>query len=94
MLNKADLVANIAEKTGETKAATERFVNAFQDLIIETVSKGEDVRLSGFASFTPATRAARTVKNPQTGESMEVPEKKTVRIKPLKKFVDSVRVKD
>lgn len=91
MLNKAALISEVAERTGETKAATERFVSTLQDVIIETVAGGEDVRLTGFVAFTPATRAAREMKNPRTGETIDVPETKVVRVRPLKRFQDEVK---
>lgn len=90
VLNKATLIDEVAEATGSSKAATERFLNAFQDKIIESVARGEEVKLTGFAAFTPATRAARTMKNPRTGEDLDVPAAKTVRIRALKRFRDAI----
>lgn len=94
ILNKATLIDEVAEITGSSKAATERFLNAFQDQIMSAVARGEEVKLTGFAAFTPATRAARTMKNPRTGEDLEVAAAKTVRIRPLKKFRDAIAEAD
>lgn len=91
MLNKAALIGEVAERTGESKAATERFLAALQDVVIETVAGGDEVKLTGFAAFAPTTRAARRMKNPRTGEDISVPETKTVRIRPLKHFQDAVK---
>lgn len=90
ILNKAGLIEHLAEETGQTKAQAERFLLAFQDKVIDAVANGEDVKLTGFASFEPVTRAARTMRNPRTGDSLEVPETKSVRIRPLKRFKDAI----
>lgn len=90
VLNKAALINEVAEATGNTKAATERFLVAFQDSVVGAVARGEEVKLTGFAAFAPVTRSARVMKNPRTGEDLNVPEAKTVRIRPLKHFRDAV----
>lgn len=90
ILTKSDLVAQVAEKTGSTKAATERFITALQDTVIEAVVEGKEVKLTGFAAFAPSVRAARTMKNPQTGEDLDVPETKVVKIRPLGEFRERV----
>lgn len=90
MLNKSSLVSEVAERTGESKAATERTLEALQDVIIEAVADGQKVQLTGFAAFAPADRAARKMKNPRTGEDINVPASRTVRIRPLKRFKDEV----
>lgn len=90
VLNKTALINEVAEATGSSKAATERFLAAFQDSVISAVTRGDEVKLTGFAAFAPVTRAARVMKNPRTGEPLDVPEAKTVRIRPLKHFRDSI----
>lgn len=90
VINKPDLIASVAEETGFSKSDTEKFVNAFQKTIIDSVSEGSKVKLSGFATFESVTRAARTTKNPRTGEDVSVPEKQAVRIRAMKNFRDRV----
>jgi DNA-binding protein HU-beta len=90
VLNKTALISEIAEATGSTKAATERFLNAFQDSVVDSVARGEEVKLTGFAVFSPVTRAARIMKNPRTGEDLAVAEAKSVKIRPLKHFRDAI----
>lgn len=94
VLNKSGLINELAEATGTSKAAAERFLNAFQDSVIAAVARGEEVKLTGFAAFAPVTRSARIMKNPRTGEPLSVPEAKTVRIRPLKHFRDAISDKD
>lgn len=88
--NKAAIINEVAEATGQSKAATERFLIALQNTIIGAVAGGEEVKLTGFAAFAPSVRLARTIRHPQTGDMLDVPEAKTVRIRPLKNFRDAV----
>ena len=90
MLSKSELIAEVAESSGESKAAVERVLTAFQDTIIDNVVAGEKVNVSGFVSFSPEVRQARTMRSPQTGEPIDVPETKVVRIRPLKHFKETV----
>ena len=72
-MNKAELIAAIAAKTGNTKKAAEEFVNAFVSTVTESLEKGDKVQLVGFGSFETKVRAARKGKNPQTGAEMKIP---------------------
>lgn len=90
VLNKPDLIADIAKKTGNSKAETERFLNAFEETVIDSVANGTEVKISGFAAFATTISPARTMKNPLTGKDFDVPEKQVARIRPLKRFKDSV----
>ena len=65
-MNKAELVAAIAAKTGDTKKAAEASVNAFVEAVTESLVKGDKVQLVGFGSFEVRKRAARKGRNPQT----------------------------
>ena len=65
-MNKAELVAAIAAKTGESKKATEAAVNAFTEVVSEALKGGDKVQLVGFGSFEVRKRAARKGRNPQT----------------------------
>lgn len=72
-MNKADLIAAIAAKTGETKKSAEASVNAFVDVITESLVEGDKVQLVGFGSFEVRKRAARKGRNPQTKEEIKIP---------------------
>jgi DNA-binding protein HU-beta len=89
-LNRRELVAALAERTGSEKKATDAFLSAFTDVITDTVSKGEPVAISGFAKFARVERAARMGRNPATGEAIQIPASKKARITPLKAFKDAV----
>ncbi len=71
--NKSDLVNKIAQKSNLTKAQSEAAVNAFQDVLVEALRSGEGLRLTGVLSATRVKRAARTGRNPRTGETIEIP---------------------
>ena len=71
-MNKAELVAAVAEKTDFTKKDAELAINALVASIEEALVKGEKVQLIGFGTFETRERAARMGKNPQTGEAVEI----------------------
>ena len=75
-MNKAELVAAVAAKTGDTKKAAEASLEAFIAAVKETLKKGEKVQLVGFGSFEVRKRAARKGRNPQTKEEIKIPASK------------------
>ena len=75
-MNKAELIAAVAAKTGETKKSTEASVNAIVDVITSTLVSGDKVQLVGFGSFEVRKRAARKGRNPQTKEEIKIPASK------------------
>ena len=92
-MNKADLIAAIAAKTGETKKSAEASVNAFVDVITESLVKGDKVQLVGFGSFEVRKRAARKGRNPQTKEEIKIPASKAPVLKAGKALKDLVNKK-
>ena len=78
--NKSDLVSKIAQKSNLTKAQAEAAVNAFQDVFVEAMQSGEGLKLTGLFSAERVKRAARTGRNPRTGEIIEIPATYGVRI--------------
>ena len=92
-MNKAELVAAVAAKTGETKKAAESTVNAFVEVITEELAKGEKIQLVGFGSFEVKKRAARKGRNPQTGEEIKIPASKAPAFKAGKALKDAVNKK-
>jgi DNA-binding protein HU-beta len=89
-LNKRDLAAAIAERTGREKRDVEALLNEFVATVTDTVATGEPVVLTGFAKFIRVQRGPRMARNPQTGAPVKVPAKKAARITPLKAFKDAV----
>lgn len=72
-LNKSELVSAIASKADLSKADAEKALNAFQEVLIESLGKGEAVKVTGLLSVERVERAARTGRNPRTGEAIEIP---------------------
>ncbi len=75
-MNKSELIAAIAAKTGETKKDAEATLNAFIDVVTNALVKGDKVQLVGFGSFEVRKRAARKGRNPQTKEEIKIPASK------------------
>lgn len=73
-MNKQDIIARIAEKSGLTKKDVETVVNAVLEEITEALRAGEKVQFVGFGTFETRKRSARTGRNPQTGETINIPE--------------------
>jgi DNA-binding protein HU-beta len=83
---KQDIAEAMLEHGGDlqTKAEAERALDAVRDSLVELLSKGTDVFVSGLGTFKIRQSKARRVRNPQTGERMEVPPKQVVRFVPAK----------
>ena len=71
-MNKQELAAVVAAKSGLTKVDAEKAVKAFVEAVVEEVAKKGAVRLVGFGTFEARERAARTGRNPQTGKAIEI----------------------
>lgn len=71
-MNKNELIESIASSTGETKRVVSDVLNATLDTIEGAVKKGDRVSLPGFGTFERRARAARTARNPRTGEEIKV----------------------
>ncbi|MCI8392511.1 MAG: HU family DNA-binding protein [Clostridia bacterium] len=89
-MNKSDLIAAIAAKTGETKKSAEASLNAMTEAITEALVKGDKVQLVGFGSFEVRKRAARKGRNPQTKEEIKIPASKAPVFKAGKALKDLV----
>lgn len=90
-MNKADLINALAAKNEISKKDAERAVNAVLDLIGDALKNGDKVQIMGFGSFEVKERAARTGKNPATGESIQIAASKAIVFKAGKALKDSVQ---
>ena len=75
-MTKQEIVDAVSEATGLTKVETETVMNGVMTTITESLARGERVELRGFGAFSVRQREARTGRNPRTGASVEVAEKK------------------
>ncbi|MBM9463764.1 HU family DNA-binding protein [Aeromicrobium sp. YIM 150415] len=72
-LSRNDLVAALAEQAGVTKTDADKVLSAFSDVVLDAVSKGDKVSIPGILSVERVERAARTGRNPATGETIDIP---------------------
>jgi DNA-binding protein HU-beta len=89
-LNRKELVAAVAARSGVEPRQVDSVVRDLTDVITSTVAGGEVVNISGFAKFAKVERAARMGRNPATGETIRIKASKKARITPLKAFKDAV----
>ena len=89
-MNKADLVAAVAEKAGISKKDSEKAVNAAFDAITEALVAGDKVQLVGFGAFETKERNARVGRNPKTKEEIQIPASRVPAFKAGKALKDAI----
>ena len=89
-MNKTELIAAVAAKTGLTKKDAEKVVNATIDTITESLVNGDKVNVSGFGIFEVKAREARIGRNPRTKETIQIPASKLPAFKAAKALKDTV----
>lgn len=89
-MNKTELIAAVAAKTGITKKDAENIVSVTFDTIAQELFKGEKVQVSGFGIFEVKHREARVGRNPHTKEAIEIPASKVPAFKAAKALKDKV----
>ena len=81
-MNKSELIAAIVEETKFDKKEAEAFLKSFTENVAKALEKGEDVQLVGFGTFSVVERAARSGRNPKTGETITISASKLPKFKP------------
>lgn len=89
-MNKKELIDSVVARTGESRRSVAGVIDATIDQIQKQVKKGDKVTLPGFGTFSRRARAARTARNPRTGESIKVKASKVPAFKPGAGFKDVV----
>ncbi|HEX2998900.1 MAG TPA: HU family DNA-binding protein [Armatimonadota bacterium] len=89
-MNKSDLVAAVAQKTGLKRSDADAAVGAVVDTIREQLNQGDEVSIIGFGTFGVRSRAERTGRNPRTGEAITISASKTPVFRPGKALKDSL----
>ena len=89
-MNKTELIAAIAEKAELSKKDSEKALKAFVDVVTEELKKEHKIQLVGFGTFEVSSRGARTGRNPQTGEEMEIAACKAPKFKAGKALKDAI----
>ena len=90
-MNKAALVEAVHEVLGGTKVQAEQVVDTVVMSIISTLKKGEEVSIAGLGIFSAKMRAARTARNPRTGDMVQVPAMRVPKFRAAKALKDAVR---
>ena len=90
-MNKSELVESVAKKADLSKADAGRALDAMIESITKTLKKGDTVSLVGFGTFSVKKRAARTGRNPATGETIKIKASKTPAFKAGKGFKDAIK---
>ena len=89
-MNKTELIAAVAEKTGLTKKDAERVINATFEAVTASLVKGDKVAVSGFGGFEVKAREARVGRNPRTKETIQIPATRLPAFKAAKALKDAV----
>lgn len=89
-MNRADLVARVAETTGLPKSTADMAVNTIFNALTDSLAQGEGVAIAGFGNFTVKARAARKGRNPKNGEEIDIPAANVPGFKAGKALKDAV----
>jgi DNA-binding protein HU-beta len=89
-MKKSELIASVAGKASIAKVDAEAAIDALLETITEAMKNGQSVSFSGFGSFSTAIRPARSVRNPRTGEAIELEATKVVKFKVGKNLKEEV----
>ncbi len=90
-MNKAELVEEVSGEVGLSKRWTQKVIDAIVGTIGDTLAAGEKTTLIGFGTFRVIQRKARTGRNPQTGETIQIPAKKVPKFVPGKTLKEKVK---
>ena len=90
-MTKADIVTEIAKRTGVEKVQIQAIVETFMEEVENSLSRGENVYLRGFGSFIIKTRAEKVARNIYKNTTITIPEHKIPAFKPAKTFVAKVK---
>ena len=89
-MNKTELIAAVAERSGMTKKDAERVINATFETVTASLATGEKVAVSGFGNFEVKAREARVGRNPRTKETIQIPATRLPAFKAAKALKDAV----
>jgi DNA-binding protein HU-beta len=87
-MTKSHLIDSIATTTGQSKADTERTLEAILEAVAQALAAGERIDWRGFGVFTPKETKARTGRNPRTGEAVTIAASRKVSFRPSKELKD------
>ena len=79
-MNKSELIDAIADRTGVAKSTVDEVIKGMTETVEQTVATGDKIQIPGFISFQKVQRSARTGRNPQTGDVIQIPASATVKV--------------
>jgi DNA-binding protein HU-beta len=83
-VTKGELIGKLQDKTGLNKVQAEKVIKAFGDVVIEGLLAGQQVKIAGLGTFSAVQRSARTVRNPKSGEQIDLPAMMVPKYRPAK----------
>lgn len=89
-MNKSEVIDNIAQLTSQSKADSERALEAFVKTVSDSLARGDEVKLIGFGTFAVSERSARVGRNPQTGAEIQIPARKAATFRPGKELKSAI----
>jgi DNA-binding protein HU-beta len=89
-MNKADLIDSIIAQSGLGKSEVAKVLEAYSDIVTKTLQSGDQIVIPGLGTFCVSNRAARTGRNPRTGEALEIPATRVPKFKPAKALKEAV----
>ncbi len=89
-MNKTELIAAVAEKSGLSKKDADNAVNSMLDVVVETLAQGDKVQIVGFGTFEVRSRSERQGRDPRTNNPITIPASKSPAFKAGKAFKDAV----
>lgn len=92
-MNKQEFVSELSDKTGVAKKDIDAVLKAMPEIVTSVLKKGEKIQLVGFGTFEAGKRAARTGRNPQTGEKIKIPASKVPKFKISPAIRDAINKK-
>jgi DNA-binding protein HU-beta len=90
-MNKTEFVTAIAEKAGLTKVDAKKALDAFVEVVGESLASGDRISLVGFGTFSVTEKAARRGINPKTHQPIDIPARKTPKFKPGSELSDKIK---
>ncbi|KYH30656.1 HU family DNA-binding protein [Neomoorella mulderi] len=90
-MTKETLVKAVAAKAGTTQKEAARALDAFCEAVRDALAAGEEVKITGFGSFSVKERSARKGRDPRTGEELEIPARRAVVFRPGSELAAAVR---
>ena len=90
-MNRSDLIACVAEKSGLTNAEAKRAIHFYHECVTGALKKGNRVSIAGFGGYSVEKRAERLGRNPQTGQEIKIKPKKVIKFKPSHNLSSKVR---